>query len=443
MKLKIKKTVLFITISLILSCSVFGQSLPRKGFFGALIGDLTKSEANTLKVPDQSGTIIKQVFKGTSANNARFEENDVLISIHNKVIKNTRHFLELLKHFNAEDKIKISYYRQRKLKTKFVVLQPKPKEISNDYNIIYSSVRSGENHLRTIITKPKGDGIYPAVLLIGGVGCYSIDKISHKKLLSTQMWVDSLTMRGFATLRVEKTGMGDSKGLPCKKSDFKTEKQGFLDGLRQLKSLPYVNPEQVFIAGFSMGGVIGPLIAQQEPVKGILVYGTVGRNWFEYELENTHRQQLLSGYPSDSINIRMRAEYKRLYGLFVEKKKPEEIMAQYPETINTFFNYPMNIDYFQQVSDIDIGKLWMNTTANVLAMHGTADFVSSAAEHELIAKIVNRYHPNNATYIKVENADHWELYAKSEKISQQNKQTGLNPISVNTAINWILKVLSY
>ena len=96
------------------------------------------------------------------------------------------------------------------------------------------------------------------------------------------MWVDSLTAKGFVTIRVEKTGMGDSKGLPCNECDFHTEKQGFLDGLKQLKSLPYVDKQNIFIAGFSIGGVIAPLIAQPEPVKGIIVYGTAGRNWLEY-----------------------------------------------------------------------------------------------------------------------------------------------------------------
>src|SRR5262249_37317010 len=146
-----------------------------------------------------------------------------------------------------------------------------------------------------------------------------------------------------------------------------TEKQAFLDGLKQLKSLPYVDKENIFIAGFSMGGVIAPLIAQQEPVKGIIVYGTVGRNWLEYELENSSRQGLLEGLPADSLDRYMRAEYIRLYGLLVEKKTPQQIIKEHPETAANFFTYPMRIEYFQQVADVNIRELWMNTKAIVLA----------------------------------------------------------------------------
>jgi hypothetical protein len=56
----------------------------------------------------------------------------------------------------------------------------------------------------------------------------------------------------------------------------------------------------------------------------------------EYELENTHRQRLLDDYPADSLDLVMRAEYERLYGLFVEKKTPEQIMKEHPETASTF-----------------------------------------------------------------------------------------------------------
>jgi hypothetical protein len=83
------------------------------------------------------------------------------------------------------------------------------------------------------------------VLLIGGVGCYSIDNISNIDLLSMRSWIDSLTANGFVTIRVEKTGVGDSKGTPCNECDFATERQGFLAGLKQLKSLPYVDKGNV------------------------------------------------------------------------------------------------------------------------------------------------------------------------------------------------------
>ena len=433
---KIIFLILLVSLSLMKKSS-FGQELPRSASFGALVGDLNDSSRTALGLFSLSGTHIKEVIAGSSAQRAGFSVNDVLISMDGENIKNTNQFLALLKKRHGGDKVKISYYRNSKVRETTMILLPKKLETSDDYDIIYSSVLSGSNLLRTIITKPKSGSSYPAVLLIGGVGCYSIDNISNTNILSIKMWVDSLTRNGFVTIRVEKPGIGDSKGVPCNECDFITEKQAFLDGLKQLKSLSYVDKENIFIAGFSIGGVIAPLIAQQELVKGIIVYGTVGRNWLEYELENSFRQGLLDDLRADSLDLFMRAEYIRLYGLFVEKKIPQQIITEHPQTISHLFNYPMRIEYFQQVADINIRLLWMNTTAKVLAMHGSSDFVSSAAEHKLIAEIVNHYHPGNAIYTEIANSDHWGLFTESDRISKSNTQTALNRVPVTTSMKWL------
>lgn len=417
--------------------SSFGQELPRGAWFGAQVSDLNDSSRAALKLSSLSGTLIKKVVEGSSAHSAGITVDDVLVSMDGENIENTSHFLQLLKKRHGGDKIKVGFYRKSKLKTTTMTLLPKKMETSDEYDIIYSSVVSGSNHLRTIITKPKGASNYPAVLIVGGVGCYSIDNTAVTEILSIKMWADSLTKNGFVTIRVEKAGMGDSKGIPCNEYDFNTEKQAFLDGLKQLKSLPYVDKEKIYIAGFSIGGVIAPLIAQQEPVKGIIVYGTVGRNWLEYEIDNALRQQLLDGAPADSIDIYMRAEYIRLYGLFVEKKSPQQVVKEHPQTALHLLNYPMRIEYFQQVADVNIRELWMNTKAKVLAMHGSSDFVSSATEHKLIANIVNHYHPGNATYIEIANSDHWSIFTESEIISASQTQMELNPLPLTTSIKWL------
>lgn len=414
-----------------------GQELSRSASFGAQVADLNDSTRAALKLSSLQGTLLKRIVPASSAEKAGFAVNDVLVSMDGEQIESTGDFLAQLKKHHGGDQVKISYYRASKLKTTTMTLLPKQMETSDEYDIIYSSVLSGSNRLRTIITRPRGSGIYPAVLIIGGVGCYSIDNPSIPEIRSIKMWADSLTKNGFVTIRVEKTSMGDSKGIPCNECDFNTEKQGYADGLKQLKALPYVDKEKIFIAGFSIGGVMAPLLAQQDPVKGIIVYGTVGRNWLEYELDNTLRQQLLDNRPADSIDLYMRAEYIRLYGLFVEKKSPEQIMKDHPETSPNFFTYPMRIEYFQQVADVNIRALWMNTKVKVLAMHGSSDFVSSADEHKLIAETVNHYHPGNATYVEIANADHWGIYTESELISASHTQTELNTLPLTTAIKWL------
>jgi len=426
-----------VVVMLFMPKSSLSQELPRSASFGASVGDLNDSSRAALGLASLSGSLLKSVVNGSSAHQAGFAVNDVLVSMDGVEIENTGKLLALLKTHHGGDQVKIGYYRKSKRKVATVTLKPRAMETSASYEVIYSSVISGKNHLRSIVTRPKGGSTYPAVLIIGGVGCYSIDNPAAPEIMSFKMWVDSLTKNGFVTMRVEKPGMGDSQGIACKDCDFQTEKQGFLDGLKQLKSLPFVEKDNIFIAGFSMGGVMAPLIAQQEPVKGIIVYGTVGRNWLEYEMENSFRQQVLDGSPADSIDMYMRAEYIRLYGLFVEKKQPGEIRKEHPETTMHLFDYPMRIEYFQQVADINIRELWMHTKAKVLALHGSSDFVSSATEHKQIAETVNRYFPGNASYYEIPNADHWSLFAESEKQSAMQQQSGLNSLPLTISMEWL------
>lgn len=413
------------------------QDLPRSASFGAAVGDVNDSIKAALKLPSLSGSLIQRVVANSAAEKAGFRVNDVLVSMDGAEIENTNKFLALLKTHHGGEQVNIGYYRNSKRLSLTMTLFPKPMETSGDFDIVYSSVVSGSNQLRTIITKPKGAGVFPAVMLIGGIGCYSIDNPAVLEIQSMKLWADSLARNGFVCIRVEKTGMGDSRGIPCQECDFNTEKQGYLDGLKQLKSLPFVNKDEVFIAGFSIGGVLAPLIAQSEPVKGIIAYGTVGRNWLEYELDNSLRQQLLDNTRADSIDLYMRGEYLRLYGLFVEKKSPAEIIAKHPEIASHLFQYPMRIEYFQQVADVNIRELWMNTRARVLALHGASDFVSSGEEHKLIAEIVNEYHPGNATYAEVPNSDHWEIYTESALASALHMQKDLNPLALNISIKWL------
>ena len=95
--------------------------------------------------------------------------------------------------------------------TKEGTLAPMALEQQADYDIDYGSVDAGGSKCRVIVTRPRTAGKHPAVLLLGGIGCYSLDGLlrgpeprdSYGKIL------DVLTRAGYVTMRVEKSGMGD------------------------------------------------------------------------------------------------------------------------------------------------------------------------------------------------------------------------------------------
>ena len=74
-----------------------------------------------------------------------------------------------------------------------------------------------------------------------------------------------------------------------------------------------MDQQNIFIAGFRIGGIMAPVVAQGEPIKGIVVYGTASRNFIEYQLQNLRRQGELSGMPYDALNERLKLDGSALH----------------------------------------------------------------------------------------------------------------------------------
>jgi len=110
-------------------------------------------------------------------------------------------------------------------------------------------------------------------------------------------------------MRSEKSGVGDSTGTPCRDVNFPDEVSLFTSALKKLKTYDFVDTGNVFIFGHSGGGWVAPLVAAEEPVKGIVVYGTVVRPFGEYLVENRRRNRWLRSRP----DLAQLADEQRLY----------------------------------------------------------------------------------------------------------------------------------
>jgi fermentation-respiration switch protein FrsA (DUF1100 family) len=119
------------------------------------------------------------------------------------------------------------------------------------------------------LTLPKGDGPFPAVLLITGSGPQDRDEtfVGHKPFL---VIADTLTRRGIAVLRVDDRGIGQSTGTFATATTF-----DFADdveaGLRYLATRPEIDKHRVGLIGHSEGGIIAPLVASRNKEVAFIV----------------------------------------------------------------------------------------------------------------------------------------------------------------------------
>jgi hypothetical protein len=157
------------------------------------------------------------------------------------------------------------FVRQGEQMTKTVVLKPRPFETSPDADILYSSVTVDGSRRRAIVTHPKTTGRSPAVPLIGGLGCYSLDGEIAKQTGYGPI-LAALAKNNFVTMRVEKTGEGDSEGPACTDTNAtaKLDAKGYVAGLQALKGYAFVDPTRVLNFAHSLGPLLGSMVVTQE-----------------------------------------------------------------------------------------------------------------------------------------------------------------------------------
>jgi len=132
-----------------------------------------------------------------------------------------------------------------------------------DYDEIETSFAntSGQLKLEGTITKPKGAGPFPALVLISGSGPQNRngELLGHKPF-----WViaDYLARKGIAVLRYDERGVGDSEGDFSQATSYDL-KGDAADAVAHLRKFPFVDQAKVGVMGHSEGGMIGWMLAAE------------------------------------------------------------------------------------------------------------------------------------------------------------------------------------
>ncbi|QDH80144.1 alpha/beta hydrolase [Echinicola soli] len=113
--------------------------------------------------------------------------------------------------------------------------------------------------LKGTITKPKGMGPFPAVILVSGSGPQDRNEemFGHKPFL---VLADYFTQNGIAVLRYDERGVGGSEGDfdGASTFDFADDAEAAMTHLRKF---PFVNQLKVGVIGHSEGGMIAWMMA--------------------------------------------------------------------------------------------------------------------------------------------------------------------------------------
>lgn len=401
-----KKIIVYITC--LIPLLNFAQQLPRKGWLGAKV-----------KIEETGGAKIQQIIGGTSSS-ASLKADDLILKINNIDIKELKDISNTIGGSLEGKPVTFEIVRNNKKQTIKSKILGRDRESNEVTYIIYESVPFKNGKLSVIINKPKSKGKHPAVLFIPGYTCSSVDALPKENPYAKI--VKAFADAGFVVLRVEKSGLGDSQNTPdCKTTNLLDEVESFQAGFNKMKSLDYVDENNLFVFGHSMGGVIAPAISAKNKVAGTIVYGTTAKSWFEYTLELNRLQLKLAKAEPLEYEQSCRIQCEIAYEYYIQKKSLKEIASdpQKAAILKTDWQYDgndmiydRNQEYWRQIQDYPLLENWKNVSGKVLVLFGESDFQAfSKPDHEQIVNTVNYFKPNSAELMTFPETDHY--FAKS------------------------------
>jgi glyoxylase-like metal-dependent hydrolase (beta-lactamase superfamily II)/dienelactone hydrolase len=316
----------------------------------------------------------------------------------------------------------------------------------------YGELLPGDGaRLRTIVTRPKNTtGRLPAVLFIQWLSCDSIELAPTAKDGWSVMIRRLITESGMLWQRTDKSGVGESKGTPCPQLDYETELAHYRAALRQLRSRPDVDPKRIVVFGASMGSNYAPLVAADEDVAGVVVWGGGALTWFErmlrfernaLELGDTDPQTLAS-------EVNARAAYFARY--LLKGETPAQIAASDPQlgevwrrivgTSDTG-HYGRPFAFHQQAQRQNWAGAWQRVRAPVLVLHGEYDWFESSDGARLIATLVNNRQPGSATFKELPQLDHHFMQYPTQRdaFREKNGKENAEP-AVRAILDWLSQI---
>lgn len=433
---------------------VSAQPLPRRGALGLSFSPLPKKQAEKAGLASGEGLIANAPVPGLTAEKLGFQAADVVLRFNGAPVA-VATIGAAIRATPAGAQVEFEILRKDQPMKLSGALLEKPRDPGNEnYEVVYGHVTNNGQRMRTILTRPRKPGTYPGFMFIQG-----FSPISYDYVLSTAKGdvatidgplLHAFADKGFITIRVEKPGVGDSEGGPFAELNYHDEIGIYRETLAQLKQTPGVDADNVFIFGHSMGAAFGPMIAADNPVKGIAVYGAAARTWFEYLMDTLRYQGLVAGASFEAADESARQGARVMARVMLEGESPAEVKASHPELAPLVDGYfpgglfnEKTLDFWRQLNEINFAAYWSKLDCHVLAVKGASDFVVYEVDHKLIADIVNRRNPGKGKFAIAPNCDHLLQAFATEPESLRNFQRGQYSDSFATILqNWIAEVMN-
>ena len=452
-----------IAVAILASCCVAQVKLPRKVLIGVGLAPINQAQADANKIKIDDGIIVTKVIPKSTAESIGIKTGDIITSLNRQKISSTVVFVAIAGRLDEGAEFAVEVISDGAKKTLKGTAKGKPKETSSIAEVRYDAVKYKLGKLRTIVHIPKNrKGKLPAIFYLQGYPCQSQEfsaasQSPIKKILND--WVKA----GFVVYRVERPNIGDSRTTKdCRDIDFAEELEGNRAAYKALLKYDFVDKSNVFLFGHSLGSYVAPFLTKTHQPKGIVVYGSVLRSWFEYFIDIYRVQRVYFGTSRADAERDARTYLPALYEWLEKGKSPEE-MKKSPElkAILEAPNNPLNVSgnyffgrhykFWHTMNKKRLSNAWSKVKCKVLSAHGEFDVQAiNDADARNIAKVVNEANSGNGEFLLIPETEHIFLKAKSyQQIAQVVASGGMskyaaanyNPEVAIKTIAWMNKTI--
>ncbi len=377
-----------LTILLLLAAAVDvgGAELARRSFLG-LQFDLADRSG--------PGLLVTGVASGSTAQQAGMRIGDRLTSVGSIVeLDGYPELREELARTPVGSRLSLRWYRGANTVFRAAPsLGPLPAERVPGSRVRYDAIEVEGSALRMILTEPDANSTR-LIFYLQGMSCDSVDFWQAPEHPVKRL-IDGWAAQGFATARLEKRGVGDSEGAPCRDLDLAEELRGYRVALEHLSSLGYGG--RVLLFGHGLGGVIASQIASNA-VAAVLVFGTP--------------EEL-----SPEVLVR---------------RQPEAATSPDVSAADGTYYLGRSVSYFAQLAGYDPERSWRQVWQPVLALHAEYDWLSSRRDAERIARFTG------GKFQSLAGMGHDFLHYESAEEAFVAGGTGaFDPAIVDATVTWI------
>ena len=386
-----------LAIHLIGRPTVSGQTqapsdLPRRADLGAVLRPPT---------PTTPASVVR-VTEGSPLQRAGLRAGDIVVSLGGTPLADPIDFDRRMAALRGGQRIDLAVTRDGTRVNISAQLDPLPLEQLPGAEVAYTHITNPRGlRQRAILSRPaNATGRLPAILFVPWLSCDSVESPGAASPGIDELLLRIATDTGWALLRVDKPGVGDSEGV-CADTDLETEMAGSRAALTWLRMHPWIDGERVVVMGQSFSGAFLPQIGGETPVVGYIVINSWVRTWMERLLEFERLQAESSNLAPAAVSERQR-KLSEFYALFLEQQKtPREVMAGRPDLASVWedgpaHQYGRSARFHHQLQRINPAAGWSRVAVPTLVMWGDADLVMHRVDHERLAAMVNRNRPGAA-----------------------------------------------